>query len=81
VTQKIVSLEQEPEKKLKGRSYISELKSELRKVSWPSREELVVCTKVILSAMFIFGFGIYFVDLIIRSSLNIVQYAVQGIIG
>jgi preprotein translocase subunit SecE len=81
VTQKIVSLEQEPEKRLKGRSYISELKSELRKVSWPSKEELVVCTKVVLSAMFAFGFGIYFVDLIIRNSLNVLQYAVQRIIG
>ena len=81
MTQKIVSLEQEPRKKLKGSSYITELKSELKKVSWPSRAELVVCTKVVLSAMFAFGFGIYFVDLIIRSGLNVVQYAVQGIIG
>ncbi len=81
MTQKIVSLEQEPEKKLKGRGYIRELKSELKKVSWPSKKELGVCTKVVLSAMFTFGFGIYFVDLIIRSGLNVVQYAVQGIIG
>lgn len=51
-------------------NYFREVQSELSKVSWTSKEELIVCTKVVITATFIFGLGIYIVDLLVRSAIG-----------
>ncbi len=51
-------------------SYISELKEELKKVTWTSKDELILFTKIVVGATFALGLGIYGVDLLIKGVLN-----------
>ncbi len=62
--------ETEPSKKKFGAGYLRELKEELRKVTWTSKEELIVFTKIVVGATFALGLGIYGVDLLIKGGLN-----------
>ena len=55
---------------LMKRGYIRELKEELKKVSWTSKDELFLSTKIVVGSTFVFGFGVYLVDLIVQGSLN-----------
>ena len=50
--------------------YIRELKEELKKVTWTTKDELIFCTKIVVGSTFILGIGIYFIDLIIKGALN-----------
>lgn len=57
-------------KKEKKVTFFREVQQELKKVTWTSKEELKMCTKVVIGSTFTFGLGIYVVDLIIRGALN-----------
>jgi preprotein translocase subunit SecE len=60
-------------------TFISELKDEMKKVSWTSKKELVFSTKMVLLSMFVFGFSIYLVDLCIKGVLEMLKAAVHYI--
>lgn len=62
-------------------SYIQELKEELKKVSWTTKEELKLSTKVVIGAVFLFGLGIYLFDMIIKGCLDFIALAVHFIFG
>lgn len=69
-------------KKLRGPlSFISELKSELKKVSWTTKSELLSATKIVVLAMFGFGMGIYLVDLLIKGALEAIKKIAFFIFG
>ena len=51
-------------------SYIHELKEELKKVTWTTKGELILFTKVVVGSTFSLGLGIYGVDLFIKGVLN-----------
>jgi len=55
-------------------SFYGEVKSELRKVTWPSRKEVYGTTIVVIVTVFFFGFYLFFVDsmlqMLIRWLLN-----------
>ena len=51
-------------------SYFREVQNELKKVTWTSKEELILCTKAVIFATFLFGLAIYLVDLAIRGGLD-----------
>jgi preprotein translocase subunit SecE len=53
-----------------GTSYISELKAELNKVTWTTKEELIFFTKIVVGSTFALGLGIYAIDLLIQGVLN-----------
>ena len=55
--------------KKKGK-FFQEMKDELKKVSWTTKEELRLCTKIVLIAIFLLGLGIYGIDLSIRFVLD-----------
>ena len=59
----------EPKGKI-GSSYINELKAELKKVTWTTKEELIFFTKIVIGSTFALGLGIYAVDLLIKGVLN-----------
>ncbi len=61
----------------KSSSMLGDFKSEMRKLSWPAKAEVVRGTKAVLASLFVFGIGIYAVDLAIRGALNLVQTAVN----
>jgi len=62
-------------------SYFREVKNELRKVTWTSKDELILCTKAVVFATFFFGFAIYLVDLAIHGSLGAVANLFRMIFG
>ena len=53
-----------------SRDFVGDIKDELKKIRWTSPEELKVYTKIVVGATFIFGMGIYFMDLLIQGLLN-----------
>ncbi|NDE63943.1 MAG: preprotein translocase subunit SecE [Chlamydiae bacterium] len=61
----------------KSNSMLGEFKSEMRKLTWPARDEVIRGTKAVLASLFVFGLGIYVVDLAIRGALNLIQTAVN----
>ncbi len=62
-------------------SYFREVKDELKKVTWTSKEELIFCTKVVILATFFFGLAIYGVDLTIRGVLDGIAATLRMIFG
>ena len=47
------------------RDYIEDLKKEMRLVSWPTREQVISTTMVVIAAIFAFAFYFWVVDLLI----------------
>lgn len=74
-----VELDKGKRKSLFG--FIGELKEELKKVSWTTKAELQFCTKVVVGAIFLFGLGIYGVDLVIQGGLTLIKSFVYLIFG
>jgi preprotein translocase subunit SecE len=46
------------------RTFIAEVRAELKKVTWPPRKEVYATTIVVVIAVFFFGFYLYSLDLI-----------------
>lgn len=44
------------------RTFLREVVVETRKVSWPSRDEVVATTAVVIAASFVFGIYLYLCD-------------------
>jgi preprotein translocase subunit SecE len=63
----------------KRASMLNEFKSEIRKISWPSKAEVAKGTKSVLISLFVFGLGIYAVDLGIRGFLNLFQSLINAL--
>jgi preprotein translocase subunit SecE len=45
-------------------SFLKEVRAELRKVTWPSRNEVYSTTLVVIFATVFFGFYLFFMDVI-----------------
>ena len=62
-------------------SYFREVQNELKKVSWTTRKELIVSTKAVIFATFLFGLTIYLCDLMIRGSIDGIGALSRAIFG
>jgi preprotein translocase subunit SecE len=62
-------------------NYFREVQQELKKISWTTKDELIVSTKIVVGATLVFAFGIYFADLVIRVALNIIGLVTRFIGG
>lgn len=51
--------------------FIADVKSEIKKITWTSREELQTYTKIVVLATFFFGMAIYGLDLMIQGTLSV----------
>lgn len=71
VSPKILADSQKKTKK----SFLQEMKDEMKKVSWTSKSDLKVCTKIVLGSTFVLGFGIYSVDLVIKNFIDLLRIA------
>lgn len=69
------------EVKIRKVGYLQELKNELRQVTWTSKEELVLFTKIVVGATFAFGLSIYGVDLLIKGCLTGFKTLIHLIFG
>ncbi len=67
--------------KKKAKSALAEVRDELKKVTWPIKAELKFCTQVVIGATFIFGIGIYVVDLMVKGLLDGIQMLSKMIFG
>lgn len=62
-------------------SYISEMKEELSKVSWTTKDELKNLAKIVIGATFVFGIGVYLSDLVVKGALDGLLTIVRAIWG
>ena len=44
--------------------FLREVRAELKKVTWPSRNEIYSTTLIVIIATFFFGFYLYFMDVV-----------------
>ncbi len=54
-------------------NFLKEVRAEVRKVTWPSRNEVYSTTIIVILATFFFGFYLYFMDIILSWLLARVQ--------
>jgi len=66
---------------LKVVNFIGDVKQELNKVDWTSKDELKSYTKIVLVSIFVFGMFVYFIDLFIQSFLGGINVLVKFITG
>ena len=64
-----------PAEKIKGwaestKQFYSDVRSEMKKVSWPARQEVVGTTIVVVVAVFFFGLYLGLVDLLLDRGLQ-----------
>lgn len=62
----------------KTKEFVEDVKSEMKKVSWPSRDEVFGTTTVVIIATFIFGFFLYAADVVFYKLIEQI-YKVFGI--
>lgn len=70
ISQKVAGIAAAKKKKAKKVSFIQQMKEEMKRVSWTTKEELFTCTKIVITAIFVLGLGIYLIDLIIQFVIN-----------
>ena len=58
------------------RTFLREVVVETKKVTWPSRDEVVATTVVVIAASFVFGIFLYVCDVLF---LNGVQYVIRAL--
>lgn len=51
-------------------TFVGDVKSEMKKVTWPSKREVYGTTIVVIVAVFFFGFYLFFVDSILQVVVN-----------
>jgi preprotein translocase subunit SecE len=70
-----------PAKGWQMQDFIGDIKSEFKKITWTSPEELRMYTKIVVIAILIFGLGIYVVDLVIQGLLSVLGSVMHMIFG
>lgn len=61
--------------------FVGNVKEEFKTITWTNPGELQLYTKLVVGATFIFGLGIYFIDLAIQSSLHLIGILFHFIFG
>jgi preprotein translocase subunit SecE len=62
-----------PRRKLaEGRAFFSEVRSELKKVTWPSRKEVYSTTLVVIATSILFGFYLWGLDIVFSRVMSLV---------
>lgn len=62
-------------------NFLGDLKDEFSKISWTSPDELKTYTKIVVIGTFLFGMGIYVMDLVIQGVLNGFESLIRFISG
>jgi preprotein translocase SecE subunit len=61
-----------PGRKLaEGRAFLQEVRSELKKVTWPSRKEVYSTTLVVIATSIFFGFYLWGLDIVLSRALSL----------
>ena len=62
-------------------SFFREVLKEMTKITWTTKKELIMMTKVVLASIFVFGFSIFFADVIIQKVMHIILKAGIKLVG
>jgi preprotein translocase subunit SecE len=54
-------------------AFLKEVRAELKKVTWPSRNEITSTTIVVIIATLFFGFFLFFMDIIFSWAISKVE--------
>ena len=65
----------------KVQDFVADVKSEIHKITWTSRDELIFYTKLVVGATFSFGMAIYALDLVIQGVLGTLNFLLHLIGG
>ncbi|MGZ3634012.1 MAG: preprotein translocase subunit SecE [Parachlamydiaceae bacterium] len=77
---KTISVET-PAKRKSVFDFVGNIKEEFSKITWTNPDELRLYTKLVVGATFVFGLGIYFIDLAIQSVLHLIGTLFHVIFG
>jgi preprotein translocase subunit SecE len=61
-----------PRKFRELRAFLSEVRAELKKVTWPARTEVYTTTVVVIITTIFFGFYLYAVDILFSRALTLI---------
>ena len=61
-----------PRKIDEGKAFLGEVRSELKKVTWPSKQEVRSTTLVVIATSIFFGFYLWGLDLVFSQILSLV---------
>jgi preprotein translocase subunit SecE len=61
--------------------FVGAIKQEFRRIEWTNAGELKSYTKIVLASIFLFGMGIYLIDLILQGILGGVNIVVKFFTG
>ena len=56
----------------KSRQFFIDVRSEMKKVSWPSRDEVVGTTAIVIGSVFFFGIYLGIVDALLSQGFKVV---------
>jgi len=62
-------------------SFFGDVKQEIQRITWTSKDELRTYTKIVVGATFALGLGIYVIDVFLRSSLDTLSTIIHWIAG
>jgi preprotein translocase subunit SecE len=62
----------------RARTFVVEVRQELKKVTWPPRKEVYATTIVVVIAVFFFGFYLYGLDLIMSYAFSALTRLIGG---
>lgn len=62
-------------------SYFRQIQKELKQVSWTSKEELLLSTKIVLISIVVFSFAIYAADVLIHTVFSSISNLARLITG
>ncbi len=61
------------------RSYIEELRTEMKRVSWPAWKQVRATTGVVIAAVFLFAAYFFVVDAIVNAAITrVINYFTRG---
>jgi preprotein translocase subunit SecE len=61
-----------PRKVAEGRAFLTDVRSELKKATWPSKKEVYSTTLVVIATSIFFGFYLWGLDLVFSRVLSLV---------
>jgi preprotein translocase subunit SecE len=65
----------------KIRQFWREIASEMKKVSWPSRQEVINTTIIVVIAVFFFAFFLFGVDIVLSYLIKGIEWGAKQIFG
>ncbi|MBT3394446.1 MAG: preprotein translocase subunit SecE [Waddliaceae bacterium] len=67
--------------KTKNFNFVGDVKEELKKISWTTKEELKIYTKIVVASTFVFGLVIYCADVVIQQALSVAGIMFKFFVG